>query len=176
MADPIAALATAPAIGLLVLVDILAPGEPWLALAWLCFVVALEGATTTAWLNNADSRGVDRLAYRAAEVFLLLVLARMLATDADLFMLDEPGAGLSSRYIDQVGEALCKMVTLGKKGTLAARRQAIATLRLEKAVQELFSAVAPAMSKMISAGGRPSSAASRTCRSRPKRGRRSLSG
>lgn len=38
-----------------------------------------------------------------------------------------------------------KMVTLGKKGTLAARRQAIATLRLEKAVQELFSAVAPAM-------------------------------
>jgi len=75
----IAALATAPAIGLLVLVDILAPGEPWLALAWLCFVVALEGATTTAWLNNADSRGVDRLAYRAAEVFLLLVLARIVS-------------------------------------------------------------------------------------------------
>ena len=40
-----------------------------------------------------------------------------------------------------------KMVTLGKKGTLAARRQAIATLRLEKAVQELFSAVAPAMAE-----------------------------
>lgn len=38
-----------------------------------------------------------------------------------------------------------KMVTLGKKGTLAARRQAIAILRFEKAVQELFSAVAPAM-------------------------------
>ena len=44
----------------------------------------------------------------------LLVLARMLATDANLFMLDEPGAGLSSRYIDQVGDILRKMVDLGK--------------------------------------------------------------
>ena len=38
-----------------------------------------------------------------------------------------------------------KMVTVGKKGTLAARRQALSFLRLEKAVNELFSAVAPAM-------------------------------
>lgn len=37
-----------------------------------------------------------------------------------------------------------KMVTLGKKGTLAARRQAIATLKNEKSVKELFDAVAPA--------------------------------
>lgn len=37
-----------------------------------------------------------------------------------------------------------KMVTLGKKGTLAARRQAISTLKNEKAVKELFEAVAPA--------------------------------
>lgn len=36
-----------------------------------------------------------------------------------------------------------KMVTLGKKGTLAARRQAIATLKQEKSVKELFDAVAP---------------------------------
>lgn len=36
-----------------------------------------------------------------------------------------------------------KMVTLGKKGTLAARRQAIATLKNEKSVKELFDAVAP---------------------------------
>ena len=75
----IAALVTAPAIALLVLVDILTPGEPWLALAWLCFFVALEGAYTAAWLNNPGSRGVDRLAYRAAEVFLLLVLARIVS-------------------------------------------------------------------------------------------------
>lgn len=75
----IAALATAPAIALLVLVNILTPGEPWLALAWLAFFVALEGAYTTTWLNNPDSRGVDRLTYRAAEVFLLLVLARIVS-------------------------------------------------------------------------------------------------
>ena len=37
-----------------------------------------------------------------------------------------------------------KMVTLGKKGTLAARRQAVATLKNEKSVKELFDAVAPA--------------------------------
>jgi len=38
-----------------------------------------------------------------------------------------------------------KMVTLGKKGTLAARRQALSSLKQEPAVKELFSAVAPAM-------------------------------
>ena len=38
-----------------------------------------------------------------------------------------------------------KMVTVGKKGTLAARRQALSFLRLEAAVAELFGAVAPAM-------------------------------
>jgi large subunit ribosomal protein L17 len=36
-----------------------------------------------------------------------------------------------------------KMVTMGKKGTLAARRQAISTLKNEKSVKELFDSVAP---------------------------------
>jgi len=36
------------------------------------------------------------------------------------------------------------MITLGKQGTLAARRRAISTLRNEDAVRELFSKVAPA--------------------------------
>ena len=36
-----------------------------------------------------------------------------------------------------------KMITLGKKGTLAARRQAIATLKNEESVKELFDVVAP---------------------------------
>ena len=75
----IAALATAPAVALLVLVTILNPAEPWLTLAWFCFFVALEGASTAAWLNNPASRGVDRLTYRAAEVFLLVVLARIVS-------------------------------------------------------------------------------------------------
>ena len=38
-----------------------------------------------------------------------------------------------------------KMVTVGKKDTLAARRQALSSLKQEKAVAELFAAVAPAM-------------------------------
>ena len=38
-----------------------------------------------------------------------------------------------------------KMVTVGKKGTLAARRHALSLLKQEKAVAELFAAVAPAM-------------------------------
>jgi len=44
-----------------------------------------------------------------------------------------------------------KMITLGKKGTLAARRQAIATLKNEASVKELFDAVAPAFASR--AGG-----------------------
>ena len=38
-----------------------------------------------------------------------------------------------------------RMVTVGKKGTLAARRQALSFLKLDAAVAELFGAVAPAM-------------------------------
>ncbi|HAL92876.1 MAG TPA: 50S ribosomal protein L17 [Verrucomicrobia bacterium] len=38
-----------------------------------------------------------------------------------------------------------KMVTVGKKETLAARRLALSRLKQEKAVAELFSSVAPAM-------------------------------
>ena len=39
-----------------------------------------------------------------------------------------------------------KMVTLGKKGTLATRRQAISTLKQTDSVKELFDNVAPAFS------------------------------
>ena len=38
-----------------------------------------------------------------------------------------------------------KMVTLGKKGTLAARRQAIATLKQEGLVRVLFDEIAPGL-------------------------------
>ena len=44
-----------------------------------------------------------------------------------------------------------KMVTLGKKGTLSARRQAVATLKQEKSVKELFDNVAPTFAER--AGG-----------------------
>ena len=38
-----------------------------------------------------------------------------------------------------------KLVTVGKQGTLAARRRALSLLKQEQAVAELFAAVAPAM-------------------------------
>ena len=38
-----------------------------------------------------------------------------------------------------------KMVTVGKQGTVAARRQALSALKQDKVVAELFDAVAPAM-------------------------------
>lgn len=44
-----------------------------------------------------------------------------------------------------------KMVTFGKKGTLAAQRQVLSRLKQPKAVSELFTSVAPAMSER--AGG-----------------------
>ena len=44
-----------------------------------------------------------------------------------------------------------KMVTLGKKGTLAARRQAISTLKRPELVAELFDVVAPTFTER--AGG-----------------------
>lgn len=44
----------------------------------------------------------------------LLVLARLLATDAELLMLDEPGAGLPGTNLHQIGQILRNMVAQGK--------------------------------------------------------------
>jgi branched-chain amino acid transport system ATP-binding protein len=44
----------------------------------------------------------------------LLSIARLLATDADLLMLDEPGAGLSSAMVNQLGNILKRMVDRDK--------------------------------------------------------------
>lgn len=73
----IVVLATSMAVALLALVRVLSPDRAWMALVPLCFLAALEGTYTAAWLNNPDSHGVDRAAYRAAEVLLLLALARI---------------------------------------------------------------------------------------------------
>ena len=58
-----------------------------------------------------------------------------------------------------------KMVTLGKRGDLHSRRLAISRLRSQKAVHELFSAVAPACAereggytRILKLGTRPSDA------------------
>lgn len=75
----IALLATSLAVGFLMLAEVLTPGQPWLRLLWLALFAALEGAYTTAWLNNPDSRGVERGTYRAAEALLLVVVARVVS-------------------------------------------------------------------------------------------------
>ncbi len=58
-----------------------------------------------------------------------------------------------------------KMVTLGKRGDLHARRQAISKLKSQKSVHELFANVAPAFSerpggytRIVKLGTRPSDA------------------
>jgi large subunit ribosomal protein L17 len=58
-----------------------------------------------------------------------------------------------------------KMVTLGKRGDLHARRQAISKLRSKDSVHELFSAIAPAFAereggytRILKLGTRPSDA------------------
>lgn len=73
----IAALATSVAVAVLVIARTITPDQPWLGLLPLCFLAALEGTYTAAWLNNPDSHGVDRGIYRVTEVLLLLVVARV---------------------------------------------------------------------------------------------------
>lgn len=73
----IAALATSVSVALLATIRIVSPEQVWMTLVPLCFLVALEGVYTSAWLNNPDSRGVDRLTYRLTELLLLLVLIRI---------------------------------------------------------------------------------------------------
>lgn len=72
----IAALATSVAVTILAIVRIISPEYTWMALTPLCFLIALEGAYTAAWLNNPDSHGVDRLTYRLTEALLILVVVR----------------------------------------------------------------------------------------------------
>ena len=60
-----------------------------------------------------------------------LILAKRITTTL-------PKARAAKRMAD-------KIVTVGKKGTLAARRHALSLLKQEAAVAELFGAVAPAM-------------------------------
>lgn len=73
----IALMATAIAIAMLVVVSIMTPGEPWQAIAYLAFFAAIEGAYTAAWLNDPDSRAIDRTAYRVAEILVLVFIARI---------------------------------------------------------------------------------------------------
>lgn len=73
----IALVSTSVSLALLVIIRIISPDRLWLALIPLCFIATLEGTYTTAWLNNPDSYGVDRAVYRATEILLLVIVARV---------------------------------------------------------------------------------------------------
>ena len=63
--------------GILVFLDVLMPDAQWLLLSFFCLFVALEGIYTTFWLNHLDRRTVNRLAYRAAEFVVIVILLRL---------------------------------------------------------------------------------------------------
>lgn len=73
----IALLALAIGLAILVVVEISTPGLPWFTLVPLVFLIALEGTYTAAWIRNPESHGVDKGTYRAAEVFVIIVLCRV---------------------------------------------------------------------------------------------------
>jgi hypothetical protein len=73
----IALIATSVAVALLVIVQIVIPGQSWMPLWAICFIVALETTYTTNWLNEPGSHGVDKFAYRAAEFVMILVVVRL---------------------------------------------------------------------------------------------------
>ena len=63
--------------GILAFLDVLMPDEQWLLLSFFCLFVALEGIYTTIWLNHLEQRTINRLAYRAAEFVVIIILLRL---------------------------------------------------------------------------------------------------
>lgn len=60
--------------------------------------------------DAADKKAAD-LSYAEQK---LVIIARLIATQSDVLLLDEPGAGLSRESIDAVGQALTKLVGEGR--------------------------------------------------------------
>ncbi|HEX6383677.1 MAG TPA: DUF4129 domain-containing protein [Anaerolineae bacterium] len=73
----IALLITSLFTGILVLLDVLMPGRQWLSLSFFCLFVTLEGIYTTLWLNHPNRRLLNRLAYRTAELVVIIILLRL---------------------------------------------------------------------------------------------------
>lgn len=60
-----------------VLLFILTGDGAWLVMPLLCFVLVLEGVYTTLWLQHPNQRITDNLAYRAAEVVVIVLICRL---------------------------------------------------------------------------------------------------
>jgi hypothetical protein len=72
----IAILITCLATSVLVVIGSFADPIPWRALILLSFIVALESIYTTFWLRDPDRRLLSNVAYRAAELVLILLITR----------------------------------------------------------------------------------------------------
>ena len=66
-------------IGLTTLIKMVSLDERWSQLTVLFFFIILEAIYTTNWIQHPDRLRLDRSAYRAAELLLLLILARLAA-------------------------------------------------------------------------------------------------
>jgi hypothetical protein len=49
----------------------------WMRFVWLFLLVGLEAIITTMWLNRPEHRNVDSLAYRFAELLVIILLVRL---------------------------------------------------------------------------------------------------
>jgi hypothetical protein len=74
----LAALATALASGLIVLITLVAPDARWPWLTFVAFAAAAEGIYTTQWLHHPDRRYLSRGTYRAAETLVIAIFLRLL--------------------------------------------------------------------------------------------------
>jgi hypothetical protein len=74
----LAAMVTAVPLCLLTIMAILAPEQPWLAIAVLCFLAALEAMATTIWLHHQERLILNQPLYRAAEFMVIALITRLL--------------------------------------------------------------------------------------------------
>lgn len=70
---------TAFIVGPLTVLQLIVPALPWRAFNYVFFLLILEIVYTTLWLQQPRQRGLNHLAYRAAELLVFIVLMRLLA-------------------------------------------------------------------------------------------------
>ena len=73
----IATLITCLATSVLVVIGNVSDPLPWRALILLSFIVAIESIYTTFWLHDPDRRLLSNVAYRAAELIIILLITRI---------------------------------------------------------------------------------------------------
>lgn len=72
-------LVTSLVTGLVTVVRLIAEDNRWNLLLPLLFFVALEAIYTTLWLKHPDRLGLSQASYRAAELFIIFILMRIVA-------------------------------------------------------------------------------------------------